>query len=72
MDKDYKVTEEDLAEMLEGYKVTVSADDLAELLVASHSAVDFEASPFTSAVLVEAQDAIREAIYESGYWLADD
>lgn len=54
------------------YKVTVSAEDLAELLVASHRYVDFFERPHTSAVLVEAQDAIREAIYESGYWLADD
>lgn len=54
------------------YKVTVSAKDLAELLVASHSEVDFFERPHTSAVLVEAQDTIREAIYESGYWLADD
>ena len=54
------------------YKVTVSAEDLAELLVASHRYVDFFERPHTSAVLVEAQDTIREALYESGYWLADD
>ena len=54
------------------YKVTVSAEDLAELLVASHRYIDFFERPHTSAVLVEAQDTIREALYESGYWLADD
>ena len=58
--------------MDEDYKVTVSAEDLAELLVASHRYVDFFERPHTSAVLVEAQDTIREALYESGYWLADD
>ena len=70
--EDLGVTVEEYEEMIADCTVTVSADDVAELLIASHSAVDFEASPFTSAALVKAQDAIREAIYESGYWLADD
>ena len=54
------------------YKVTVSAEDLAELLVASHRYVDFFERPHTSAVLVEAQDTIREALYESGYWTSEE
>ena len=57
--------------MDEDYKVTVSAEDLAELLVASHSDVDFIERPHTSKVLVEVQDTIREALYESGYWTSE-
>ena len=57
--------------MGEDYKVTVSAKDLAELLVASHSDVDFIERPHTSKVLVEIQDTIREALYESGYWTSE-
>lgn len=58
--------------MGEDYKVTVTAKDLAELLIASHSDVDFIERPHTSKVLVEVQDTIREAIYESGYWTTEE
>ena len=58
--------------MSKDYKVTVSVKDLVELLVASHSDVDFEQRPHTSKMLVEAQDTIREAIYDSGYWTAEE
>ena len=70
--QDLGVTVEEYEEMVADYTVTVSADDVAELLIASHSAVDFEASPFTSTALVKAQDTIREAIYESGYWTGEE
>ncbi len=56
----------------EKYTITVSAEDLAELLIASHSDVDFETRPHTSKVLVEVQDTIREAIYDSGYWTSEE
>tara|TARA_B100001094_G_C17489821_1_gene465933 strand:- start:77 stop:325 length:249 start_codon:yes stop_codon:yes gene_type:complete len=82
MGEDYKITEEMLEdlgvtvegyeEMIADYKVTVYADDVAELLIASHSAVDFEASPFTSSALVKAQGTIRKAIYDSGYWIGEE
>ena len=53
-------------------KVSVSVTDLVELLLASHSDVDFIERPHTSKVLVEVQDTIREAIYESGYWTTEE
>ena len=70
--EDLGVTVEEYEEMIADYKVTVYADDVAELLIASHSAVDFEASPFTSSALVKAQDAIRKAICDSGYWKGEE
>lgn len=55
----------------EDVKVSVSVTDLVELLIASHDGVNLDL-PATADRIIDAQDSVRKAIIDSGYWIGEE